>query len=185
LGGNQKFYDKLLMKFYKNHKHVIQEIRYALDHGDFKGAEILAHTIKGAAGNVGAQDVYVDAGALEAGLRANKFDEVELLLGHFEHVLEQTFTSISLMEKNTEDIQNSHMGRADMFQLKPILDKLEKLLNENNMEAVACVEEIVEQAKNTAFAVKTVEMKDYVDQYDFEGALGIFNEILNSMGEVS
>jgi signal transduction histidine kinase/CheY-like chemotaxis protein/HPt (histidine-containing phosphotransfer) domain-containing protein len=188
LGGNRKFYDKLLMKFYKNHKHTVKEIRYALESGDFKGAEILAHTIKGAAGNIGAQDVYVDASALEAGLRANKFDEVELLLGHFEHILEQTFTSISHMGKNSEDMQDSqysHSDRADMSQLKPILDKLEKLLSENNMEAVECVEELVTQAKNAAFALKTVEMKDYVDQYDFEGALGIFNEIRNSMGEVS
>ncbi len=187
LGGNQRLYFKLLVKFHENHKHTIKEIRYALDNGDFKAAELLAHTIKGAAGNIGAQDVYLNAGALEAEFRVNTLNDVKLFLEQLEQALEQTLASISLsiMMKNMEAMQNTRPVGADIVLLKPILDKLGKLLHDNDMDAVECVEEIVRQTKNTSFSKKAAEMKDYVDQYDFEGALSIFNETLNGIGEVS
>src|SRR5665648_143217 len=185
LGGNQNLYCELLVKFHKNHKHAIKEIRYALDHDDFKTAERLVHTIKGAAGNIGAQDVSIDSGALEAELKTSRPANVELLLGKFEQALEQIFASIALMAKNYEDTQSSHLSGEDTSQLKPILDKLEKLLLDNNMDAVEYAEKIVRLAKSTPFSEKVTEMKGYAEQYDFEGALGILNEILNNVGEVS
>jgi len=185
LGGNRKLYFKLLVVFYKNYKHAIKEIRYALDHGDIKEAERLVHTIKGAAGNLGAKNVYLEANILESEIRVNRFDDVELLLEKLGQALEQIFTSISLIKKDVEDIQSSHPGGADISLMKPILNKLEKLLQDNNVDAVECIEEIVRDTKNTAFFEKTVEMKDYVDRYDFEGAVGILNEILHNTREAS
>jgi len=185
LGGNQKFYCELLVKFHKNHKHAIKEIRYALDHDDFKTAERLAHTIKGAAGNIGAQDVYIDSGALETELKTNRPDNVELLIEKLEQALKQTFKSISHLKINDEDIQSLHPDGADTSLLKPILDKLGKLLLDNNMDAVEYVEKIVILAKNTTFSERATEMKGYAEQYDFEGALSILKEILNNVGEVS
>jgi len=69
-----------------------------------------------------------------------------------------------------------------MSQLKQILKYLEKLLKDNNMDVVECIEEIVQETKNTVLSEKIAEMKDYVEQYDFEGALGILDEILNGIG---
>jgi len=182
LGGNQRLYRKLLANFHKNHKHIIKEIRNALDKGDFKAAEMLAHTIKGAAGNLGAQDVYLNAGVLEAEFRLNTLNDVELVLEQFEQALEQVFLSISRMEKNMEDIHSSHPNQADMSLLKPIFDELEELLHDSNMDAVKSAEAIVMQTQNTALSGKAVELKDHVDQYNFEGALDVLNEILVILG---
>jgi two-component system sensor histidine kinase/response regulator len=184
LGGNQKLYRQLLVKFHKNHQHAIIEIRHALDHGDMKAAELLVHTIKGAAGNLGIQDAYVSASALEAELRGKGPDSAELLIKQLEQALEQAFASISLSEKTPDDVKSSNPGGADMSQLTPMLNDLKYLLLDNNMDALECVEEIVSQAKNTAFAEKTSNMKDYADQYDFKGALGILDELLNHSGQV-
>ena len=185
LGGNQKLYFKLLVKFSKNHEQASKEIRAALDKDDLKTAGRLAHTIKGAAGNVGAQAVYLAADALEDEFRDNKTENAEPLLEQFEQALKQILASIALLEENVEDLQSSDPGGADPSLLKPILAKLEKLLRDNDMDAAECVEEIVRQAKNTAFAEKAAELKDYVDQYNFEGALGTLNELLKIIGEVS
>jgi len=145
----------------------------------------LVHTIKGAAGNLSAKNVYLEANILESEIRVNRFDDVELLLEKLGQALDQIFTSISLIKKDVEDIRSSHPGGADITLMKPILNKLEKLLQDNNMDAVECIEEIVRDTKNTAFAEKTAEMKDYVDQYNFEGAVGILNEILHNTREAS
>ena len=184
LGDNKKLYCELLVKFHKNHKQAIKEIRYALDQDDLKTAERLVHTIKGAAGNLGAQDVYIDSGALEAELKTNRPANVELLLKKLEQALEQTFASIALVEKNNQNIQSLCPDGADTTLLIPILNKLEKLLHDNDMDSAECVEEIVRQTKNTVFSEKTTKMKNYVEQFDFEGALSILDEILNSVVKV-
>lgn len=183
LGRNKKLYFKLLRLFCKNHKHAVKEIRHALDNGDLKEAEMMVHIIKGEAGNLSVQEVYLKASALEAEFMVNRFDDVELMLEQLKQALEQTFTSISLMEKDIEDIQSSSPSGADISLLKPILYKLEKLLQDNNMDALECVEEIEIEVKNFAFAEKISELKDYVDQYDFEDALGILNEIFYRIEE--
>lgn len=183
LGGNRELYCRLLIKFHKNHKLTLKAIRNALADGDLKKAEILAHTIKGAAGNIGSRDVYLDADALEAEFKANDLNNVELLLMQLEQELELAFTSISTLEDNAEETQSLPTGAADKSLLKPILDRMGKLLNENNMDAVTCAKELAMQTKNSVLSVKTAEMKDCVDQYDFDGALCIFNRILNDPEE--
>jgi len=65
LGGNQEFYYHLLEKFYKNHKDEINSIRQTIVDGDLKSARIMAHTLKSAASNIGAQSVSEAAGLLE------------------------------------------------------------------------------------------------------------------------
>lgn len=183
LGGNWKLYFKLGQMFYKNYKNAIKEIRNALDQGDLKEAKILVHNIKGAAGNLSAEDVYLYASKLEDELSFNRFYEVELLLEQLEHALDQTFTSISLMEIKVQDAQSSYLQVVDITLHKQILNKLQKLLLNNNMDALECIEEALRESKDTAFCEKVIEMKDYVDQYDFEAALVILNEVLYSIGE--
>ena len=185
LGGNQKLYFNLLYKLFINYKKAIKEIRCALNQGDLKEAGILVHTLKGAAGNLSAENVYIEASALEAELRTNGLGEADLLLEQLEQSLEQNYNSISLMESYDEVIQSSYAREVDISQLKPILDKLEKLLRDNNMDAVECIEEIVRESKDTAFAEKVAELKAYVDLYDFEGGLVILSGMLDNIEKKS
>ncbi|MCB2309707.1 response regulator [Clostridium tagluense] len=184
LGGNKELYFKLLIMFYENHKHAIKKIRYSIERGDVKAAKILVHNIKGAGGNLGARDIYLEASAIEAELNNNSLHYTEMLLVQLEKSLDKILTAISLMKKDIgDDIQNSQTGGVDIALIKPLLDKLEKLLVHNNMDAVGCVEEIVKGSKNMSFAENIIGIKNYVAQYDFEGALDILNKIFHSIGE--
>ena len=183
LGGNQKLYFELLVKFQKIHVHAIKEIRFALDQDDPKTAKILAHTLKGAAGNIGAHDVYLIADAFEAALSVNRADSIDVLLKQLEKVLEQAFTSILLIKITDKELQSEHLGRANLPLIKPVLDKLGKLLYDNSMDAGECAEEIVKLTKNTVFAWRAAELQFNVDQYYFEAALGSFNGLLKNVEE--
>lgn len=179
LGGNQNLYRKLLMKFYKNHKNEILEIRQALEDDDVPAAERRAHTIKGAAGNLGAQEVSMAASALEIEFRVNNLDNAEPLIARLEQALEQAFTSISLSEENDEETPAIKPNGEEVSSLMPLLEKLAKLLGDNDMAARECLEEILSKAKITALYDQAVEMKSFIDQYDFEGALGVLKDLLN------
>ena len=184
LGGDQKLYDRLLVKFINNHQHAAEEIRHAISGGDMKSAALIAHTIKGAAGNLGAQGAYLASCALEAQLKANKSESMELSIMAFEQAMQQAFASISLMGKNPEQADASASGGADISSLGPLLDKLGHLLHDNDLDAAECVGEIVSKAENTALEQKAKDMKNCIDQYDFEGASNVLDGMLSGMGRL-
>jgi signal transduction histidine kinase/CheY-like chemotaxis protein/HPt (histidine-containing phosphotransfer) domain-containing protein/HAMP domain-containing protein len=68
-GGNQKLYAKLLRQFVEQQGPAVEQITAALARGDVPHATLLAHTLKGVAGNIGATEVHAAAGALEKSIR--------------------------------------------------------------------------------------------------------------------
>jgi len=63
--GNQKAYINILRKFGLDFQDAAETIKNLAAAGQEKGAEIMAHTIKGAAGNIGAMKLQEAAAALE------------------------------------------------------------------------------------------------------------------------
>jgi signal transduction histidine kinase/CheY-like chemotaxis protein len=69
VGGNQTLYLKLLRQFVEQQGAVVGQITTALAKGDMRQAILLAHTLKGVAGNIGATNVQGAAGVLEKSIR--------------------------------------------------------------------------------------------------------------------
>ncbi|MBM4287825.1 MAG: response regulator [Deltaproteobacteria bacterium] len=63
--GNQKAYIKILRKFRQDFQDAAETIKNLAAAGEEREAVILAHTIKGAAGNIGAAELQETAAALE------------------------------------------------------------------------------------------------------------------------
>jgi CheY-like chemotaxis protein len=80
LGGKLPLYRKLLTTFAKNHANAHTEVREAWRAGDIELAQRLAHTMKGIAGNVGAQSLMRKFQDIEAALPRGDADQVNRLL---------------------------------------------------------------------------------------------------------
>jgi HPt (histidine-containing phosphotransfer) domain-containing protein len=65
LDGNRKLYRRLLLMTHSDHALTAQAIRQALDGKDFELARRLAHTLKGVAGTIGADELRTAAKDLE------------------------------------------------------------------------------------------------------------------------
>jgi two-component system sensor histidine kinase/response regulator len=70
VAGNRKLYLKLLRQFIEQQGPAVHQVAAALAQQDLPLAERLAHTLKGVAGNIGANVVQSAAGALEKALRS-------------------------------------------------------------------------------------------------------------------
>ena len=68
--GDRALYFKLLRRFRHDNQGVLALIRAAIDTGRYAVAQLKTHTLKGAAGMIGAHTVYDRAVVLEAALRA-------------------------------------------------------------------------------------------------------------------
>ena len=86
LAGNRRLYRDLLGQFVAKESGAAAQISAALERGDLKQAERIAHTVKGIAGNLGITEVQSEAQKLEKAIREGQ-DSVAALLGAFATVL--------------------------------------------------------------------------------------------------
>jgi HPt (histidine-containing phosphotransfer) domain-containing protein len=66
LMNNKKLYDKLLKRFEAEYGDFNDKLRAAVDAGNMEEASLLAHTMKGLAGNLGADDLHEASKVVEA-----------------------------------------------------------------------------------------------------------------------
>ena len=57
VGGNEKLYNELLVRFVEHYGQSAAQLRDLLEHGDYRGAARLAHTVKGVAANLGVEQI--------------------------------------------------------------------------------------------------------------------------------
>src|ERR1700758_2428488 len=86
LAGNRRLYRDLLGQFVAKESGAAAQISAALESGDLKLAERIAHTVKGIAGNLGITEVQFEAQKLEKAIREGQ-DSAAALLGTFATVL--------------------------------------------------------------------------------------------------
>jgi len=94
--GNKQFYLQLLTHFRNDQGMMVDKLRQALEDGDRIVAERVAHTLKGAAGLIGASYVQGLAAQLETELRRNAKDRVLLpLLEQLERDMQSLLVQLS------------------------------------------------------------------------------------------
>jgi len=79
VAGNRRLYRDLLGQFAAKQSNAAAEISIALEKGDFKLAERVAHTVKGVAGNLGITEIQLVAQKLEKAIRDGEGNFSELL----------------------------------------------------------------------------------------------------------
>lgn len=184
LGGNKKLYRKLLAQFRKNHRSDIQMIRQSLESGDTETAKRIIHTIKGAAGNLGAQEVYDVSAELES--MADKFEKgyLEPFLENLNKVMDEVFSSIAKIEVNNERITNPEQYQEGNLILTSALVELSELLNDNDISAVESIDNIISRFQTSVLYDKLTLIKGFIDQYDYARALEILGEAIRIVKEV-
>jgi signal transduction histidine kinase/CheY-like chemotaxis protein/HPt (histidine-containing phosphotransfer) domain-containing protein len=100
LKNNQDLYMKLLNLFIQKHGQVADKIKQAYTDNDFKNITLEVHTVKGAAGNLGAYQIAKLASDIEALLRENK-RIADSQLKEFNDALVYFSTVVNTMQSST------------------------------------------------------------------------------------
>jgi CheY-like chemotaxis protein len=102
LGGNKELYKRLLLMFHAGHEHTAQAIRAALKSNDLELARRLAHTLKGLAGTMGADELRAAAKDLETAIGEGNEALFEPRLQQVEQKLAVVMASISTLNHPVE-----------------------------------------------------------------------------------
>jgi len=185
VGGNRKLYRKLLRKFRQNYKTVADDIRTALEKDDREAATRLAHTIKGLAGNIGAQDLHLIAVDLEAALRQDPMKNKAEPLDAFSVALDQVMDSIGALKLQEPDAsehrQPAQTGEKliDRNHILTLLSEFRQLLEEDDTRAIRTLDTLRKAIPSGIAEGILADLNKHLEGYAFENAL----ETLNLLGQ--
>ena len=171
--GDRALYLKLLQRFQYDYRSAMPRLREALEADHYGAARLMAHTLKGAAGMIGARQVHLMASDVESALRAQAL-QLDPQLHQLELALGQALGAISevLHHPPEEPVAATPPppDPADPANLV-LVGRLAYLLQEGDGAAI----DVLENSATVLAAVLGVEVFQQVaaaaHQFDFEGAL--------------
>jgi two-component system sensor histidine kinase/response regulator len=169
--GKKSLYLSMLRKFAAGQHDVPQHIRAALAGDDWDGAERLAHTLKGLAGNIGAGALQTQAAELEAALHARQAKD-QVLLQLVAPAATLAALVAALQAGLPADPAMQVAAAVDPQQLKQVYQQLCGLLADSDAEAADLLDShgaMLHAALGPAFG----QIEAAVRNFDFEAALDI------------
>jgi CheY-like chemotaxis protein/HPt (histidine-containing phosphotransfer) domain-containing protein len=177
--GKKEVYWSLLRRFILGQADAPLKIRSAVGMGHLKEAELIAHTVKGLAGNIGAIGVQRSAETLEQALRGGKErSTVMRTLGEFSADLGRIVASItaalpsdtSFTDEKPADTVNEPV--VDRIRQGAIRSRLEALLKDGDASAtdfLAANRDVLQALLQEQYDA----LQDKVEGFDFDAALAI------------
>jgi two-component system sensor histidine kinase/response regulator len=168
LAGNQKLYLKLLWQFSKTEADAAQRIDSALAKNDNALAERLAHSVKGAAGNLGASAVQNAAANLENAITSlAPAAEIEIWRCALEECLGALIRDLEpALER--QDGEPAQAGNA--AQVKQAVEQLSRYLADSNAGAIDYFETAAPHLRMLFDAHDFKRFASLVETYEFSEA---------------
>ena len=183
--GDWSLYHEILKLFHRNFQGFSVELQSALNQGDWEEMTHLVHSLKGVAGNIGAEIVYQSAATLELAIRQQAADPELLATKTLSLIqqLQQVLESINRLPDEPEqepeptDRPVPVSGKLDRSQLIPQLIDINYLLETDLGEAIASVETLKQQVAGTSLQEKVEEIGDRLTEFDTDAAESLLDEI--------
>ncbi len=174
-------FKRILIGFLRNNKDTMNKIRTALDRKELESLRQLAHSLKGSAGNIGANTLQKSAQELEtaSGEEAVKLP-ASLLIDNVETALNQVLESIQLLADTPkiESLYNKEI-RVDLKKLNPVLKQLVDALELADPEEIKKHMDMVKEYLDSAILQN---LENQVDDYDYDEALKTLRGIAEKIG---
>ncbi|MGL1901632.1 MAG: response regulator [Fibrobacterales bacterium] len=176
VAGNRKLYTALLKKFMDNNQRFMNDIIHPIEAGDFEAAARIAHSLKGVAGNIGAERIFDRVRRLEVFLKEPSPDRaiIESHLGTIGRELKTIFESIS---ENLDSMGVSNTDKPNDIDPKVLLARLKVELEEYSVNSDATFKTLKPWL---AAQIKTEDMlalQTAIDEYVYDTAIDLLENI--------
>ena len=169
MGGNRQRYELLLRRFADSQASTVSDIRAALAANDTAAAQRFAHSLKGAAGNLGATTLAESAGKVETSV--NEKQSVEPALENLSKSLIKVVSAIRSALPSEPASGNASVASADPITIAPQLAQLKKLLENDDGEAADFILDARPQLSKVLTAAEIDTLLDHVGDFAYADAL--------------
>ncbi len=169
MGGNRQRYEMLLRRFAESQASTVSDIRAALAANDTAAAQRFAHSLKGAAGNLGATTLAESAGKVETSV--NEKQSVEPALENLSQSLIKVVSAIRSALPSEPASGNASVASADPITIAPQLAQLKKLLENDDGEAADFILDARPQLSKVLTAAEIDTLLGHVGDFAYADAL--------------
>ncbi len=186
LGGNKKLLKTLLVELYQHCQTVPHEMRAALKNNDHELATYYAHTIKGIAGNLGANRLAASANDIEVILLQGSKNEVPMYLKKFDHAIYSLLAGLKEFV-TAESLALKHKFENEKVDVAKVLTLLEDLAQYVQKRMPLQCNETLSQL-NTAgvpdeYKSSIDTLHYYISAYKFEEAQSMLVTLLDTLSK--
>ena len=178
--GDEELFLELLNDFSNHYACVFQDLRTALEENNIDSVLKIAHTLKGAAGNLSAYTIHETALKLENEVLLNNFEKNEELL----KTLEDAFTTLKEWNETSEDdrdIEPSVEKEFNYSEVAVIVRKLVKLVWEDDYDAGSSLLELKSYMRDSMCKAEIQELTECINKFDYQAAKIHLNKIAEAL----
>ncbi|WP_162232455.1 Hpt domain-containing protein, partial [Methylogaea oryzae] len=164
MAGDMELYQTLLSLFLSNQGRSLEQFRQALHDNQPVQAVMIAHTLRGVAGNIGAQALAQAAGALEDAVKQGVAESgLTPLMAAAERCLREVMEALAAWSSQ-QDAEGEHAGDD---QCAALFKSLHQQLAEESVSAIATAMRLAPAAarlgcgESFAEVVRSIEALDY------------------------
>ena len=175
VAGNQRLYKDLLMGFAMDQCKVGAEISAAIERGDAKLAERIAHSVRGVAGNLSIANIFSSAGSVERAIR-ERDPALPALLREFRSLLDNQVHAIqqALPDASTDRVRNRDF---DAREASSAARRLRELLEASDGSATEAFSALSDAVGSVVDKPRLDALGVAINGFDFEAALSKLSEI--------
>ncbi|RZI81261.1 MAG: response regulator [Rubrivivax sp.] len=178
--GNLDLYRRLLKGFDKNQQDFAQQFSQALRDHDLAGAQRLAHTLRGLAGNIGALALQHAAAELESRCQQGpdtplqgELDRTIAALNAVRIDIRALIEPINVDAQDAEQLLSEHAIQGQWL-------KLSQLIEDNDAQAQVLMQDLIDGWPGLLQAPAIRELNQALGRYDFDAAGVALKQLLGS-----
>ena len=177
LGNNQKAYARLLERFVTNQQHFTVELEAAAAAGDQELEARMVHTLKGVAGNMGAENIQQLAANLEQQVRQGEVAAAAVCRRELTSALQTLLQALQVwMAKQQPPLVSPPVTEVSESILAEQRTDLRERLENYDASASDLVEQLLSQPLSSADRQCLEAINEQLAAYDFEAALAVFDK---------
>jgi PAS domain S-box-containing protein len=178
VAGNKRLYMDLMGQFVTRQGTAGAQIEAALENGDRKLAERLAHSVKGVAGNLGIDSLFQLAGKLQSAIHESR-DDRDVLLEGFSWELDRQVQAIQRALKAQTPVPQGGEGHRmfDPAEASVIVARLKAMLEASDADAADAYRKLAEILRGTVDTTQLDALGAAVNGFDYDGALRELDKI--------
>ncbi len=172
---NTTLLHELLLNFRSRYADLPSKLTHLINEHDFTQAAYLAHSLKGVAGTLAANELKNAAGAFEFAIQKKQFDNIEKLLQNLTEILMTALNAANTLSALPE--KNETVTNLNTDELSELLDKLRIALEANHFDAVEIFNRIKPHLRYLEPNQDTIQLTRWIQELDFQQALSALSHI--------
>ncbi len=179
---NSELLHHLLLSFAKRYQDAPQQLRELIDKKNFAEIEHIAHSLKGVAGTLAAQELKAAALALENAIRSRHYDEIETLFHQLVIELNPAIQAAQSLPCLPEAVTEVALSLST-HELNDLLAEFRSALTTKQLKALDIFSILKPHFLQRGLRQEVQKLNLFLEKLDFQNALPILDRCLFSPKE--